>query len=380
MSFIELIAEPVITTLIEKLVSTAIEKIFEELRPGTQSVETRLDNIQKILEMNQATHLKAALSFLRLGELEKARDAFIHAEASDRLGAVARLYLSILFTKEGKVDLARERLKVALGINPFIIKFTEPLQLSADNNPPHALTPARSWSRQLNSKSFVNSVPRPKNTLLRLLKGQGKYGAISTVSCSGGDIAVSWRLGNDFLEPPDDGGRIISMINLTNGSCVWTTTVTDSELFFATPNHVVLKSSKSPAKYFFLSMSNGEMQREVSPEYFETIFCPSANEVRQSDEFKRSNQMMPTSASIKVHKERYTAIEYKKKNFLQKWFWPTVEYKYESAAVLTDPFDLGIFRIRASNKWSNYFKPTMAGRKVLYEELLYSDALISRVS
>lgn len=380
MSLITLISKPVISVLINKLVSTAIEKLLEELWPVTHSVETQLDSIQKSLEMNQATHLKSALSFLRLGDLEKARDAFIYAEANDRLGAVARLYLSILLAKEGKTNLAQERFEEALNINPFIILFTKSLQLSTSDNLSAALTPSRSWTRQLNSEGFVNSIPKPKNTLLRLLETQGKYGAISTISCSGGHIAVSWRLGNDFLENPDDGGRILSVINLTSGDCIWTTKVTNNELLFATPSYVVLKHSKSPIKYSFLSMSNGESQREVSPEYFETIFCPNLNEIRQSEEFKRSNHTMLTSASIKARKENFTTIQNKKKNFLQKLLWAHVEYKYESTAALTDPFNLRMFSIRASNKWRNDLEPRLAGRKTLYKELLYSDAVISRVS
>jgi hypothetical protein len=317
-------------------------------------IKTKLDNIQNMQEMQLAMWLKAGLTHLQIGEIREARDEFIRAEASDKRSATAKLYLAMILAQTGKLDLAMEKLREAITINPFIVILSLPDNLTLPDSVGKIVEiMPQTWSCQLNSTRFTKNLSDGNSILSRLFPS-GSQGTIHNISFSGGLLVFSLRLHNSSMifdklfwggpDPRDTdfGERTLVCFDPNTGKLKWSVATPNKELVFATPTYVVLKTEK--ATYDFYETPNGIYSSTMGQEYFESVFFPSFASISKHKEYLRSN--------IKFLSENYILGDYV--NQYKTRLTDEMEYNREDSHRIEPPFltkNMGIQFI-GRNQWS----------------------------
>lgn len=337
--------------LVEHLASTLIgvakKQLFDKVTPQLEAIEDRLKNIQQAVERQQAMWLRAALLFIKHGDYEKARGDLVRAVASDPRAAVAHLILGMLLAHKGQKSLATEHLQTALRINPFVLfalRRARVLHSQHVSVLPTAIAHARTWELKRQSGCGFGS--------------GANNAALVKVSCAGGNVVASWRSESDFMKT-DRGERSVSSYDLNTGECKWSTAVKHKKLVFATPMHVVLKSTKSDAMYSFLSARDGRAEGEVNQAYLETIFCPDVAGTLDSEEYRRSNRPFWSADEMRSKWEKEENKRYDKLTFWQKLIDSGVEHTLTDEETLGDILGAGLYKVTATNVW-RFWKETHA--------------------
>jgi len=224
------IAATVIDFVANELVSRLLDKGIEELRGDVNErfsiVEERLSSLEEQVEWALAAPLKAALIHLKSGELEKARDNLILADAGDPHAAAAKWWLAVVLAREGRQGEAAKKMKEALLLNPFVGQYPRlhkgPAQaaLPKISNPTHA--PA--WTTDLSTPGIRRGVPRKlafrlKHPFVSKFSYRSSA-AVTGLSMSGGRPAIQWLIGSDLNEDDAREG-VFSTFDATNGATLW---------------------------------------------------------------------------------------------------------------------------------------------------------------
>jgi hypothetical protein len=371
---ISLVPSAVCTSAVEKLASLALDRLLKDLEPGIVTLEQRIANLQFGIELQHAMWLKAAMSFLQLGDLDQARDDLVRAEASDPRSAVARLYLGIVLARQGRAEIARERLSDALNVNPFVTLGTG-VELFEGSQPVEAR--AQRWERHLNAEGFNKSLPRPEGVIARLLSPVGDGGAVESVSTSSGTIVCRWGVSDNFSGDPTQ--MFLSAIDMVTGRTIWTLRMDDAELYFATPAFTVLKC-QPPSPYRFHSTRTGEPVGDMGSTYFETVFCPDRKTVEATPAFLRANCTMVPPADVLNRKIEAEKAEEAKLGFWKRLFSPGFKYACEDTRDLFDPFGLGLFHVKVKNVWSAETEYDSVGEAVVSHEAVHGNAYLERMA
>jgi hypothetical protein len=376
-----LIANIIISRTFGTIIETVKSGLKEVLEPEFRSLERRINDLHASVQLQQAMWLKSGLTFLKLGEVVKARDEFIRAEASDKRSAVARFYLSLLLAYEGKLELAREKLHDAILINPFVslLELRKWDRLPANYKSKSKL-PSKKWARHLNSEQSIKAIPESQHWVYKFLLDIGDKGAITKCSCSGGGPVISWRLNSQF-DFDDDHKRVISALDFSTGKILWSSVVADKELHLVTPTYVILKTN-SENSYDLLSIKNGKSEGAMSADYYETVFCPDPGELQKLEEFKRSNRSMLTAKVIETYKQNRERQIKSKWGFAEKIFktlFSSIDFKYLDQVALTDPLNANLYKFHFANYWKKDYilRPSMG--QPSSEEIIGCDAKVQRL-
>ena len=352
-----LVAHAVLGKALEEVVHKLHANVMKEVEPRIRSLEDRLHGIEEKLDRQLAADLKAGLTFLRLGELINARDALIKAEAAEPNAAAARFWLSVILLKLGREDLAVERFRGALQLNPFVVPRSLPaaLQIPAGSSAEEAVirdnVPAVKWGKgKWLNKVKVDNAPfsgwkdrlntyyfRSRRLLWGNLQAQ-----IVKASASGGNLVVMWKL-NDrvdyslmqkgkYIDGVIQGGKyLVSAFSIAAGYPLWHRDLTGKYLNFATPAYAVLHRFEEPKGYELLDIHTGRVKATMSEDYFNTVFLTDDPE-KENELYDRSNVW------VKVGRFEYVpspAPNYQKKFTLRK--------------TATDPFGLELYSYEMTN-------------------------------
>jgi len=155
-----------IKSVADKLLDALVEQTCDILR-GTRddiaAIRSQLDIIQRNQEMQLASSLKAGLSYLQLGQRQRAIDSFVKAEADDSRNAVVKVILALLIAQDRKTDFAVDRMCEALQMNPFIVYAMFP------DNAPHVDgldmpgSGTEEWSLDLSDKQYLATLETKKS-------------------------------------------------------------------------------------------------------------------------------------------------------------------------------------------------------------------------
>jgi hypothetical protein len=282
-----LVIEKAATLIIDSLIGSAVGGILGELKPEFQILHRRLDSIQESLEQQRSMWLRSALSFLRLGETEKARDELVRATASDDRDALSRLILGLLLAVERKDEFAKEYLLQAWRKNPFLILSL--IERGGNSIPKVDWALANGqWSLfPFPTKAMKDSF-QINNWFMWLFGGRRKVVALDGVSSGSSLFIVLWRFAHEL--GGDEGGiPVLSALDLGSGACEWSIEVEHSELAFATPEYVVLMSLRRKGIFNFYLASSGAVCGEMRQAYAETVFCPNREDLLKSKSYARSH-------------------------------------------------------------------------------------------
>ena len=329
------------------LVVTKVEQgVVEALSPQIRTIEDRLDaitahvgSLERKVDMELAEHLRAATTYMRLREFCNARNELISAEAVDDRSAVAKLWLSIMFGVEHKPEIAIEKMKGALALNPFIVQllvpsldFTQNVFSNSDIRDA-AHVPSHGWSITVNKiNASLNKPSRYKiGWLSKILNDRASdegWCALDAVSLSEEIVIVTWSAGKS--DSPGCTDRFLAAFELSSGKLLWVHPLSAHlELFFAAPRFLVMKSQEADECYKFLDMRTGASASSMSEEYFELTFCPNSAKLHGLQGFIKSNTSMPL--------------------------------KYETQTdrrVLMDPFEKGVYFVQVVNQWDCHHRVT----------------------
>ena len=347
------LAEKIGSKAFEIAVDRVVGALAKELEPEIRSMERRLTGIDAKLDRLLAVPLKAGFFSLRAGDLLGAQRQLAEAEAADEYGAVAKFWLSLVLFQQGKSDLAIEKMRDALLINPFVAPTSSVGQklFSVIAGLKTVSTSSAEWIQQLNEKKFLRSVPK---NMLRTLwppdSGPRNKAAVCAASCSGDQAVIMWKRGSDLLS---DFDIILSAFHLPSGRCVWSRRLKkNSQLRFASSRYVVLEFTAPPGGYELLSLRTGQPVTKLTTPYFQIAFCPENSQLRSLHSFNRSNCYM---IEAKESWER-CCTQPKRSRIVQliktgSWHEHT---EFTEERCLEGPFGWGTFRFRVINKWQHF--------------------------
>jgi hypothetical protein len=374
MSYVPLISEALASQVLHWIVSKLEEGLSTRIKSEVDLIEERLVRIEEKIEKNMAMHLRAGLSFMRMGNWREAKNEFVRAEAVDSHSAMAKFWLGLILYRGSSKKLAAEKLRDSLHMNPYIIPSSimtlEQLQKKFSLKPNSRAT----WTIDLTSSSCPDNL---------------QYKTINAVSLSGGNPVLDAGLG------------VIAAVDISNGKYLWSKdTYVDrgmwkdgiwKELYFATPYYVVLKSHETPTTYELLDMQTGRSKTTMGQEYFEAIFCPNNSQLTQLDAFKRANCKVESSHT-KVLKFAQTAYKNRKARLpLLKRVTHEIysafdfNYKYWDEKEITDPLDAKLYRLNVRNDWKGKYalgSPGLVARSsnVVKTVQVHCESKITRLS
>lgn len=234
-------------------------------------IEERLSRLDLKLDQQLMAPLRAGLTFLKLGQLEKAVDQFVHADAVEPDSAVAKFWLGISLISTGKDKAGRDFLLSAIELNPFVASgfigshtAPDPLTLTS------AMANAKStWAVVLHSRPVLGKLPKSKGWLKGVFSEAPTprvSASISKASTICGELALGWLLGDDLRSKAE---TVVSLFDLRSGRARWHKLGSNLELVLSTPHFVVMKDG---AVFKLLSLDGGRKKRVLNPEYFTVMF------------------------------------------------------------------------------------------------------------
>jgi hypothetical protein len=129
----KVVGNAILGSVASKLVDKTAHEFRRAVQSELQTVEARLGlilesirDVENKVERLLAIPLKAALTHIRCGAYEKALDKLVEAEAADNRSALAKFWLGVMLSINGKKDLALEKVCESLYLNPFIMHLATP--------------------------------------------------------------------------------------------------------------------------------------------------------------------------------------------------------------------------------------------------------------
>jgi hypothetical protein len=322
--------------------------------PQLQQMDAQLDRLQDTLERQSTAQLRAAMTFLQLGETEKARDRLVEAEALDNdLGAVPKFILSLLLYRHGHKDLAAQKFREAAKVNPFVtlvpldsenvLDTGNDLDMLRSGVAP--LVEHRTWKKAMERITHETRGDGWWQTY-KTLTGRSDASAIIAASLSGGYPVVQWQTSENFAE---DTLLFVSAFNMDSGACTWKKQVRNRLLIFAASGYVILRCTKPPRDFEVLDQRNGDVVRRVSDAYFETVMSPSLNAVQHSQSFRRSNGRFQSRRQVLERTSQSSG-------FIDRLFSSASHSPlsdYTQAVALEDPFNMRAYHLQLTNAWKH---------------------------
>jgi tetratricopeptide (TPR) repeat protein len=339
----------------EKLIKYAIERAskhdVQELSTQITSIEHGTHNLQLRAENLSAAPLRSAISFLRIGEPEKARDALIHAASNDPRGAVARILLGFLLAKEGHISEAEKRLDEARLINPLVFpQFDIDIPLSVPV--PEKQIPSNWRVKLTQDRSYSGALP--DQGWLDLFAGPRDQSALLRIGCCAGNIVMTWHVKCGHYYHDNRGDILICSIEGSTGRCLWSRKSKGEELLLVTPMFVVLKPNDSAGTYSFLAASTGNPLIDMSQDYFQTIFCVGWSGIAACTEYRRSHKSFLTPIQMSNTWDEVLHEQRAKLNWFQRLFHLGIAKNISEEVI--DVMGSGVGRYCARNDWEGKFE------------------------
>lgn len=301
--------------LLSRIENAVFDSVVSHLRdhilPQLVETETQLDammgqlsEINAKIEMDLVRHLKAGLTFIRLGYWDEAIKRFIDADAIDNRSAIAKFWLGLLLFHSGKQAEGLQFFESSLDLNPYIAPL---LAINQDVMDESLISCHRAHDRNI------------KKHLLWRREIEDAVGSISL--CRRNlivEAASSWK---------------VTAYDISTGQKLWSIPYNlPMRLLFATPTFVVFYNSKHHDRFEFYSQHNGQFHSRMQPAYFKTVFCSDITRLQALPMFKRSNANLP------LHNESFSEIQGETKH-------------YKDATLLTDPWSTLEPQIKVENDW-----------------------------
>ena len=265
------------------LVSKVADEVYDRLRgrlsgeiaavgDRLEQIEGKLSQLDTKVDQQLMAPLRAGLTFLKLGQPEKAVDQLVHAHAVEPDSPVARFWLGICLIGTGKNKEGKDFLLSAIELNPFVASgFIESRTASDALTLTSSMANAKStWAVMLESRPVLGKLPKSKGWLKAMFSEKAPTPRVSTsiskASTICGELALGWLLGEDLRSTPE---TVISLFDLRSGEARWHKLGSNLELALSTPRFVVIKDGPV---FKLLSLDGGQEKKVLNPEYFTVMF------------------------------------------------------------------------------------------------------------
>lgn len=360
-----------IKSVADKLLDALVEQTCDILR-GTRddiaAIRSQLDIIQSNQEMQLASSLKAGLSYLQLGQRQRAIDSFVKAEADDSRNAVVKVILALLIAQDRKTDFAVDRMCEALQMNPFIVYAMFP------DNAPHVDgldmpgSGTEEWSLDLSDKQYLATLETKKKLMEKFIRSLvGGCSTILAASASGSQVVInfrvhrphilwergifwSWKL-RGFKPRFNAGDEFVAAMAWGSGTVNWVHQIVDGRLLFATPYWTIIQMDEG--SFRLLRSTDGMPASTMGANYFATVLCPNIVALVRLHLFKASNPTFLGEAEIfKMYSAEYRRW-YSERSLVEKLLRSKRhDFSRDDEKAVAPPYSKGGEIITVSNRWS----------------------------
>ena len=271
--------DAVLGYILNKVADESYTELLKELSASidaTQQVKERLGEIDEKMDMQMLAPLRAGLTFLRLGAIDRAIEELVMATSVDPDSAVSNFWLGMLLQSTGRPK-GREFLEASLTLNPHVAFRVFPDALPRFRSSSiYQYDPT--WELEIGSRDYFKRLPC-RNVLRTLIQKlnplsvQTGSSAVRAISTGSGNIVVGW-IYSDNLRGSWSVMSAVSSLTVVDGSVVWHTASRDSQLLFASPTFVAIEDKQDKLhSYKLLDAKTGKQRRAMSKSYFELSFA-----------------------------------------------------------------------------------------------------------
>jgi hypothetical protein len=330
----------VLNAVASEVAGQLIERVtlreLSNLAPEFKLIHSRLDSIEESLDRQDTMWLRSAMTFLKMGQLESARDDLVRATAVDERDATSRFLLGLTLAAVGHEDGAVQFLGESWQRNPLLFfefgnfSFRQP-------SGGRALVEAAWQIDPFPRADLEDPIREQSGWLARKLKKKMVASYILEVAAGAGVLIVHSNL---VLGPHlwTSSMDVLSAHDLANGEHLWSKVLTDDlRVILSTPKYIVLSGEGDQGPYRFLSTLDGSEKGEMRARRFESLLWPTVAARPSNKNYAATHRQFCRHSSL-VDEARELKAD--------------ASYQVDEKAVVTDYTGSGAWQVTARNLWT----------------------------